>query len=108
MTTGLVNAPVSGLIGLAFKQLAVTNSTPLWEALTNSNQFSAPEMSFWLARDLDPVTNISLSSGGVFTLGGTNSTFFNGDIEYLNLTSVPPDSDLSGFWILSLSSKYSA
>ena len=87
MTTGLVNAPVSGLMGLAFESIARSRATPFWEALTNSNQFSAPEMSFWLARDLDPVTDTSLASGGVFTLGGTNSTLFSGNIEFQNLTS---------------------
>ena len=100
MTTGLVSAPVSGLIGLGFKQLAASNATPFWEALANDNQFSAPEMSFWLDRDLDPTTTTSLAPGGIFTLGGTNSTLFSGDIEFLNLTSTP------SLWTLNISSKY--
>jgi cathepsin D len=101
MTTDLVTAPVSGLMGLAFQSIAVTKATPFWQALTNGNLLSAPEMSFWLARDLDPVSETSLASGGVFTLGGTNSTLFSGEIEFLNLPSTPT------FWLLSLSSKYS-
>ena len=97
MTTGLVDAPVSGLIGLAFEALASTNSTPFWLAVTS--QFSTPEMSFWLARDLSPASATSLAPGGVFTLGGTNSTLFTGDIEYLDLVSPP------SFWLLPLTSK---
>ena len=100
MTTGLVNAPVSGLMGLAFQSLASTQSTPFWQAITNSNLFSSPEMSFWLGRDLNPATETSLASGGVFTLGGTNSTLFSGNIEFHNLATTP------SFWFLSLSSTY--
>ena len=100
MTTGLVTAPVSGLMGLAFESLASTQSTPFWQAVTNNNLLSSPEMSFWLARDLNPVSESSLAPGGAFTFGGTNSTLFSGDIEFLDLTSAP------SFWLLSLSSKY--
>ena len=101
MTRGLVNPPVSGLIGLAFGRLASTNTTPFWEALANNNQLDSQEMSFWLARDLNPATETSLAFGGVFTLGGTNSTLFTGSIEYYDLVTKP------SFWLLSLSSKYS-
>jgi cathepsin D len=100
MTTGLVNAPVSGLMGLAFQPIASTGSTPFWLALTNNNLFSTPEMSFWLARNLNPVSETSLAPGGLFTLGGTNSTLFSGDIEFHNLAATP------SFWLLTLSSKY--
>ena len=99
MTGSFPPAPASGLMGLAFKPLAAINATPFWQALIDDKQLNAPEMSFWLARDTDPA---SVAPGGVFTLGGTNSTLFSGDIEFLNLTSEP------SFWALSLSSKYSA
>lgn len=98
MTTGLVTAPVSGLMGLAFESLASTNATPFWQALTNSNALSSPEMSFWLSREVNTVTDSTLAPGGVFTLGGTNSTLFTGDIEFLNLVTTP------SFWLLTLSS----
>ena len=101
MTTGLVNAPVSGLMGLAFEALSNTQATPFWQAITNANLLDTPEMSFWLARNTDPVSQISLAPGGVFTLGGTDSTLFSGNIEFLGLVSTP------SFWLLSLSSKYS-
>ena len=99
MTTGLVNAPVSGLMGLAFEALASTGATPFWETLTSSKLISNPEMSFYLARDLHPSSETSLSTGGVFTLGGTDSSLFSGDIEFHNLASTP------SFWLLGLSSK---
>jgi cathepsin D len=98
MSSGLTTAPVSGLMGLAFESLANTGATPFWQALTNDNQLSSPEMSFWLARDPDPTSASTLASGGVFTLGGTNSSLFSGNIEFIDLASTP------SFWQLSLSS----
>ena len=101
MTTGLVNAPVSGLMGLAFEALASTRATPFWQAVTNNNLLSSPEMSFWLGRNLNPISETSLAPGGVFTLGGTDSTLFSGNIEFIDLVSTP------SFWLLGLSSKCS-
>ena len=100
MTTGLVNAPVSGLMGLAFETISSIGATPFWQAVTNNNLLSSPEMSFWLARNLNPLSETSLAPGGVFTLGGTNSSLFSGNIEFHDLASTP------SFWLLSLSSKY--
>lgn len=97
MTTGLVNAPVSGLMGLAFQTLASTGATPFWQAVTNAKLLNSPEMSFFLARDLNPLSETSLANGGVFTLGGTNSTLFSGNIEFNSLVSTP------SFWLLALS-----
>jgi cathepsin D len=99
MTSGLVTAPVSGIMGLAFESISSTKATPFWQAVTS--QFSAPEMSFWLARDTDPTSVSTLAPGGVLTLGGTNTTLFSGEIEFNNLPSTPT------FWLLSLSSNYS-
>jgi cathepsin D len=90
----LVLAPASGLMGLAFESSAVTKATPFWEAA------SVQEMSFWLAND-HSVTETSVASGGVFTLGGTNSSLFSGDIEFHDLASTP------SVWVLRMSSKYS-
>jgi len=96
MTTGLVDAPVSGLMGLAFQSLASTGAVPFWQALINNNQLSAPEMSFWLSRD--PSNSQVLEPGGVFTLGGTNSTLYTGDIDFVDMPSGEPS-----FWLLTLS-----
>lgn len=100
MTTGLVQAPVSGLIGLAFQALASTGAVPFWQALINNNLLSSSEMSFWLSRDALTDTQ-ALEPGGIFTLGGTNSSLFTGDIEFINLPSGEPT-----FWLLSLTSKH--
>jgi len=100
MTTGLVDAPVSGLMGLAFQSLASTEAVPFWQALIESNQLSAPEMSFWLTRSSSSTQN--LEPGGVFTLGGTNSSLFTGEIEFINMPAGQPS-----FWLLPLTSECS-
>ena len=103
MSNGLINGSASGFIGLAFNAIAQTNATPFWEALVNNNQLSSPEMSFWLARS----TNAQAIEvpGGVLTLGGTNSSLFTGDIEFLNMSVAisPP-----AYWLLEISGKLEA
>ena len=102
MASGIgLKAPVSGLMGLAFEALSDTG-VPFWQAVISANLLNSPEMSFWLARDLNPESETSLAYGGVFTLGGTNSTLFSGNIEYIDLVS---DSTPT-YWLLSLSSMY--
>ena len=82
----LLNASVPGIMGLAFSAIAVTLSTPFWQAL--GSQLSASEMAFYLTRFNDDSNATVEEPGGVFTLGGTNSTLFTGDIEFLNVTLI--------------------
>jgi len=100
---GIVSTPVGGLLGLAFEALASTKAVPFWQALVNANQLSAPEMSFWLARDtaaeLTNSNTNALLPGGTFTLGGVNSSLFSGEIDFVNMPSANPNT----FWLLSLS-----
>ncbi|KAJ7621353.1 acid protease [Roridomyces roridus] len=95
ITQGLIAGNVSGLIGLAFEALAETQATPFWQSLINSNQLSSPEMAFQLTRS----TSLDDVPGGTFTLGGTDSSLFTGDIEFHNLEGA----STPAFWQLSLS-----
>lgn len=91
-------APVSGLIGLAFQPIAQSQASPFWETLANGNQFSSPEMAFWLTR-FDNVADATQNEpGGAFTLGGTNSSLFTGDIDFVNI----PSDVTPSFWLLPL------
>ncbi|KAH9892731.1 acid protease [Cubamyces lactineus] len=99
MTSGLLDGDVSGIMGLAFEALASTNAVPFWQALANGGQFATPEISFWLARHLDDVNPPDEQPGGVMTLGGTNSTLFTGDIEFIPLTTTPGGPT---FWMLEM------
>jgi cathepsin D len=83
----------SGIMGLAFSAVAYT---PFWQAL--GSQLAAPEMAFYLTRFNGDSSAKEEEPGGVFTLGGTNSTLFTGDIEFLNMPSGTPT-----FWFLTMS-----
>ncbi|KAJ7489164.1 acid protease [Mycena latifolia] len=95
LTDGLVTGSVSGLIGLAFQGLSETQAVPFWQALINNNQLTSPEMAFQLTRSQSD----NDEPGGTFTLGGTNSSLFTGNIEFINLV----DSSTPTFWLLSVS-----
>ena len=103
MSDGLLDGDTAGIMGLAFESLASTRATPFWQALTNAGQFAQPEFSFWLTRFLNVAGAQDLEPGGVFTLGGTNSTLFTGDIEFLNIAGTS-DPTQATFWLLPLTS----
>jgi len=99
-TSQLLTGTMSGIMGLAFDTIANSGATPFWQTLASSNQLSTPEMAFWLTRELNnPQAAQSEVFGGVFTLGGTNSSLFTGDIEFLNF----PSGTQPSFWLLSVS-----
>lgn len=95
----IVSAPASGLMGLAFAGLAATKSTPFWQSLSNSGQLASSEFAFQLTRERgnpNPVTTAGY--GGLFTLGGTNTSLFTGSIEFLNIVN----SASPTYWLLSM------
>ena len=91
---------MSGILGLAFTSLAHTGATPLWLALINDGQLSSPEISFYLRRLVDDSNVPFEAPGGAFTLGGTNSSLYTGNIEFTNILGDP-----NTFWLLSVSRK---
>jgi cathepsin D len=95
-TQGLLTGANTGIIGLAFDTIASTQATPLWEALQQGKQLSQPYMSFFLNRLIDdrnaPADN---AFGGIFTLGGTNSSLFTGDIDFVDF----PSGTQPSFWL---------
>ncbi|KAJ7847653.1 aspartic peptidase domain-containing protein [Mycena leptocephala] len=87
--SNILSSPISGLLGLGLTP-PVATTTAIWQsAIANG----APEFSFWLAR-----SNQSGVHGGAFTFGGTNTSLYTGDIEYLDvrLTSFT-------YWALNIS-----
>lgn len=103
MSDGLLDGETSGILGLAFPALASTRATPFWEALVNAGQWTSPEMSFWLTRFLDVQGATDSEPGGILTLGGTNSSLFTGDIEFLNILTTN-SANTPTFWLLELTS----
>ncbi|KZT10921.1 acid protease [Laetiporus sulphureus 93-53] len=99
VSSALLGGNVTGILGLAFQSLASTGAVPFWQALISNGQLSSPEFAFYLARFLDDTSAASEEPGGTFTLGGTNSSLYSGDIEYHDLA----DSSQETYWLLTIS-----
>ncbi|KAJ7467054.1 aspartic peptidase A1 [Mycena latifolia] len=98
-SSGLLSGSVSGIMGLAFGAIASTRAVPFWQGLVSGGQLTTPEMGFWLTRFRGERNVQDEEPGGSFTLGGTNSTLFTGDIEFLDMAGGSP----STFWLLGVS-----
>jgi len=71
-------------MGLGFQPTSILQTTPFWETLYNTNQLAEPLFSFYLERYINqPLTDAA--PGGTLTLGGTNSSLYQGSIEYMSL-----------------------
>lgn len=101
-TNALLDGSVAGIMGLAFQGLASTKAVPFWQALLKNNLLSSPEMSFWLTRFVNDNNAKAEEPGGTLTLGGTNSSLFTGDIQFLDM----PSGVTQTFWLLEMSSSY--
>jgi cathepsin D len=86
-TSDLLDGTNAGIMGLAFDTIANTASTPFWQTLASGGQFSTPEMSFWITREVNNPNAPTETFGGVFTLGGQNQTLYQGDVEFLPLVT---------------------
>ncbi|VDC07594.1 unnamed protein product [Peniophora sp. CBMAI 1063] len=100
VSNNIISGPVSGIMGLGFQALSNTQSTPFWQSLLNNGQLANSEMSFYIARNAASVTsNDDETNGGVFTLGGTNSTLFQGDIDFNDF----PSGSQPSYWLQTVS-----
>src|SRR5262249_11923146 len=50
VSDGLLQSPVSGLMGLAFETIASSHATPFWETLVTGGAWNDPVMAFHLTR----------------------------------------------------------
>ncbi|EIW79050.1 acid protease [Coniophora puteana RWD-64-598 SS2] len=89
VTQGLLNSPVSGLLGLAWESIASSQHMPLWQTLASSGAWQENVMSFQLTRYINATNQQELEPGGTFTMGGTNSSLYTGDIDYQNVPTTP-------------------
>ncbi|EPQ56668.1 aspartic peptidase A1 [Gloeophyllum trabeum ATCC 11539] len=97
VSSGLLNNPVSGLLGLAWNTIATSGATPLWQTLAGSGAWDSPVMSFHLTRFVDDSQAQTLEPGGSFTMGFVNQSLYTGDIDFQN---IPSGSE--SYWILPL------
>jgi Eukaryotic aspartyl protease len=98
LTQNLIAAPASGLMGLAFSALSVTKSTPFWQSLSDGGQLTSTEFAFQLTRERGTSFVSDTGFGGTFTLGGTNSSLYSGNIEFLNMAN----SATPTYWLLNM------
>ncbi|KAJ7873741.1 aspartic peptidase domain-containing protein, partial [Mycena leptocephala] len=70
----------SGSLGLGFPPKSPTTNASFWRTLLAEQQGTSPEFGLWVSRPSN-----SSDKGAVLTLGGTNSSFFTGDVEFLDL-----------------------
>ncbi|KAI0250122.1 aspartic peptidase domain-containing protein [Lactifluus subvellereus] len=96
----LINGKLAGLMGLAFQGIADIGAVPFWQALLN-NSLTNPEFSFFLTRFVNNPNAKTEEPGGVFTLGGTNTTLFQGNIDFQSFTPPPGGGSL---WLQTISS----
>ncbi|KAJ4470124.1 acid protease [Lentinula aciculospora] len=99
VSDGLLNSPVSGLLGLAFQTIASSGASPLWETLASSGAWDQPLMAFQLTRFNNDSQVQELEPGGTFTMGATNTSLYTGDIDYNDI----PDNEES-YWLQTVSS----
>jgi cathepsin D len=88
-------------MGLSFQAGAFTSAVPFWKALIDQNLLTSPEFSFFLTRFDNNPNAATDEPGGIFTLGGTNSSLFQGTIDFQSFT--PPQGGGS-FWLQTISS----
>ncbi|KAF8881808.1 aspartic peptidase A1, partial [Infundibulicybe gibba] len=97
-----VDDQISGIMGLAFGEIADTSGMPFWQALASGGRLAAPEMGFWLTRFIGDPQATDNEPGGVFTLGGTDSSLYQGDIDFVDIPTPPGSSNT--LWQLRMTS----
>ena len=100
LSQGLIDGQLAGIMGLAFQGIANTGAVPFWQALINENSLTNPEFSFFLTRFINNPNAKTEEPGGVFTLGGTDTTLFQGNIDFQSFT--PPTG--GSYWLQTVSS----
>jgi hypothetical protein len=66
---GLLSSPVSGLLGLGFKNIASSHATPFWQTLVEGGAWNQPVMTFYLSRFINASHADPEEPGGRFTMG---------------------------------------
>lgn len=73
-----VGARYSGLVGLAFSSIAVTQQPTLVENLISEGELTSKEFAFHLGTG---------GATGTLTVGGTNPAYYTGPIDFTPVTS---------------------
>ena len=94
VTAGLLNSEISGIAGLGFQSLSTSQTPPLWSNVGLTS--GAEEFAFFLNRQIQTAASSDLEQyGGVFSLGGANSTLYQGAINWSNVIN-------KAYWLITL------
>ena len=99
-STSLLSDGLSGIMGLGFDTLSTLQATPFWQSLLNENMLSSPVFSFYLERYIDQSV-MNTAPGGMFTLGGTNTSLYSGNIEFIDM----PSGSTPSYWLQQVQSE---
>lgn len=69
VSQGLLQAPVSGLMGLAFDTIASSRAVPFWQTLASGGAWNESVMAFHLTRYNNASDVQRLEAGGSFDMG---------------------------------------
>lgn len=87
----LIEAPLSGLMGLGFKAIANTKAKPWWQKLAEST-WQDKQFGVFLKRYRgDPSAQSYEPDGGEIVFGGLNRSMFKGEINYINIPTENED-----------------
>ena len=93
-----------GIMGLALYGLSEIHYLTFFQDLTvDGHGFELSGFSFWIQRITDAQAQEPNKPvpGGVFTIGGANSSFFTGDIEFLEVPTIP-EQRAPSYWVLNI------
>jgi len=96
---GLLESPVTGLIGLAWRSLSSSGAMPFWQALSSGGSLDSPLMAFQLTRYINSSHVGNLQPGGSLTMGYVNESLYTGSIDYRNIPTSQPS-----YWIQQITS----
>ncbi|KAG9032898.1 hypothetical protein FS842_004024 [Serendipita sp. 407] len=86
---------IAGLMGLGWPSLAQSRGTPWW--LNVIDEFEEPEMSFYFSQWNPSDPNDVVTPGGQFTIGGRNTSLYDGDIKFIPISQ-------QSYWTIPLDS----
>lgn len=98
-STDVVSGDISGLLGLGWQGLATSKAVPLLQGLSESGLLPENMISFAFTRFVhDDAALTEIEPGGFATVGGTNSSLYDGDISWNSL--INPTSPT--YWLITM------
>ena len=96
MTGILLEGELTGFMGLTFQDITKTTTLLFWQYLINDNLLTSPQLSFFITQFINDTNAQEGEPGGVLTLGGTDPSLYQGDIDFFGFT--PPITG-SSYWL---------